>query len=75
MPTLDVKIPHDLKTKMKQHDELDWDKLIQGFIRSQLFKIELADSLASKSDLTEEEAAEIGDKIKKEIARRHELVK
>jgi len=75
MPTVDIKIPHDLKEKMKEHDELDWDRLIQGFIRSRLSKIELADSLASKSELTEEEAAEIGDKIKEGIARRHGLVK
>lgn len=75
MPTVDIKIPHDLKEKMKKHDEMDWDKLIQRFIRSRLSKIELAASLASKSKLTEEEAFEIGNKIKEGIARRHGLVK
>ncbi len=75
MPTIDIEIPHDLKEKMKEHDGLDWDRLIQGFIRSRLSKIELADHLASKSELTDEEAEEIGDKIKEGIARRHGLVK
>lgn len=75
MPTVDIKISHDLKEKMKEHDELDWDKLIQGFIRSRLSKLELGDSLASKSELTDEEAEEIGDKIKEGIAERHGLVK
>lgn len=75
MPTVDIKIPHDLKEKMNEHDELDWDKLIQGFIRSRLSKLELADSLASKSELTDKEAEEIGDKIKEGIAKRHGLVK
>lgn len=53
---------------------VDWDRLIQGFIRSRLSKIELADPLASKSDLIEEDAVEIGDKIKEGIARRHGLL-
>ena len=75
MPTVDINIPHDLKEKMKEHDEVDWDRLIQGFIRSRLSKLELADSLASKSELTDEEAEEIGDKIKEGIAERHGLVK
>ena len=75
MPTVDIKIPQDLKEKMKEHDEVDWDRLIQGFIRSRLSKLELADSLASKSELTDEEAEEIGDKIKEGIAERHGSVK
>ena len=75
MPTVDIKIPHDLKEKMKEHDELDWDKLIQDFIRTRLSKLELADSLASKSELTDKEAGEIGDKIKEGIAKRHGSVK
>jgi len=75
MPTVDIKTPHELKEKMKEHDEVDRDRSIQGFIRSRLSKLELADSLASKSELTDEEAEEIGDKIKEGIAERHVLVK
>ncbi len=75
MPTVDVKIPHDLKEKMDRHNEINWDELIQRFISSHLSRIELADSIASKSELSEEEALEIAEKIKEGMAQRHGLVK
>lgn len=75
MPTVAIKVPHDLKKKMEQHEEINWDELIQRFISERISKIELADSIASQSDLTEEDAQDIGDKIKRGIAERHGLVK
>ena len=60
---------------MDDHEEIDWDELIQRFIKKHLSRIELANSLASKSKMTSEEAYEIGDKIKKGIAEKHGLVR
>jgi len=37
-------------------------------------KLELIDDILSKSELTEEDALEIGRKIKREIAKKHGLV-
>ncbi len=75
MPIVDVRIPNDLKEKMDRHDDINWNELIQRFISSHLSQIELADSIASKSKLTEEDAAEIAKKIKEGMAKKHGLVK
>ena len=75
MPKIEIKVPNDLKEKMNDHRNIDWDELIQMFIKNYLFKIELADSIASKSEMTPEDAIEIGDDIKRGIAERHGLVK
>lgn len=74
MPTVAIKIPYDLKNRMEKHKEIDWDELIQKAIKTQLSRIELADSLSSASQLTEDEATEIGEDIKKGIAKKHGLI-
>ncbi|MFO7992356.1 MAG: hypothetical protein R6U61_08730 [Thermoplasmata archaeon] len=74
MPTVAVKIPYDLKNRMEKHKEIDWDVLIQKAIKNQLSRIELADSITSKSELTEDEALEISEDIKKGMAERHGLI-
>ncbi len=74
MPTVAIKIPYDLKNRMEKHKEIDWDELVQKAIKTQLSRIELADSLSSSSQLTEDEALEIGEDIKKGMAKRHGLM-
>ena len=44
-------------------------------IRDQARKLDLMDKLLSKSELTEEDAERIGQKIKHGIAKRHGLIK
>lgn len=74
MPTVGIKIPHDLKKRMEEHEEINWDEIIQRAIKKQLSKLELADSLASKSELSEDEALELSEEIKEGIAERHGLI-
>jgi hypothetical protein len=44
-------------------------------LQEHLDKIAMIEEIASKSKLTEKDAEEIGNKIKREIAKRHGLVK
>ncbi|MFW9993032.1 MAG: hypothetical protein ACFFD4_13395 [Candidatus Odinarchaeota archaeon] len=74
MTSISFSIPEDLKRIIDKHSTVNWDDIVRKALWAQARKLELVDSLASKSDLTEEEdALEIGRELKKRIAERHGL--
>lgn len=75
MSKISVRVPEDLKKKMERHKEVNWSEVVRESIQDHLTKLELVESISSRSKLSEEEAEEIGEKIKKGIAERHGLIK
>lgn len=73
MPKLSIRVSEDLKGEMEKHREINWSEIARKAFHQQLRKIELADKLVSESKLTKEEAKQIGEKIKKGIAEKHDL--
>ena len=73
MSKVSVRIPQDLKNSMDDHQEINWSEIAREAFRKELKKIELANSITSKSELTAEDAEEIGEKVKEGIAERHGL--
>ncbi|MEM0493034.1 MAG: hypothetical protein QXS02_03650 [Candidatus Thermoplasmatota archaeon] len=67
-------IPEDLYKIIKKHKEIKWSEIARKAMWEQARKLELIDTLLSKSELTEKDALEIGKKIKHEIAKKHRLV-
>jgi len=67
-------IPEDLHKIIKKHREIKWSEIARKAMWDQARKLELIDSILSKSELTEKDALEIGRKIKHEIAKKHGLV-
>jgi len=67
-------IPEDLHKIIKKHKEIKWSEIARKAMWDQARKLELIDNILSKSELTEEDALEIGRKIKREIAKKHGLV-
>jgi len=68
-------IPEELHIIMKKHKEIKWTEVARTAIWDKAKRLELMDKLLSKSELTNEDAIEIGRKIKHEIAKKHGLVK
>lgn len=75
MTNMTLAIPEDLYKIIKKHKEIKWTEIARQAMWEQARKIELMDNLLSKSELTEEDALEIGRKIKREIAKKHGLIK
>jgi hypothetical protein len=73
MSKVSVRVPEDLKRSMDEHSKINWSEIAREAFRKELKKLELADSIASKSELTAEDAEEIGEKVKEGIAERHGL--
>ncbi|MFW6142349.1 MAG: hypothetical protein ACOC53_07305 [Candidatus Saliniplasma sp.] len=71
MPTMSVRIPEDLKNEIDGHPEINWSEVIRQSMWKYLRRLELADEIASKSELTEAEAKELSEKVKKDIAKHY----
>ena len=74
MTNMTLAIPEELHKIIKKHKEIKWTEIARQAMWEQARKLELMDNLLSKSELTEEDALEIGRKIKREIAKKHGLV-
>ena len=75
MANLTLAVPEDLHQIMARHKEIKWTEVARQAMWEKARKLELMDKLLAKSELTEQEAEEIGHKIKHGIAKRHGLVK
>ena len=73
MSKISVRVPDDLKKSMEERSEMNWSEVARKAFEKELKKLELADSIASKSELTAEDVEEIGEKVKKGIAERHDV--
>ena len=73
MSKVSVRVPDDLKKSMEERSEMNWSEVARKAFEKELKKLELADSIASKSELTAEDVEEIGEKVKKGIAERHDV--
>ncbi len=73
MSKVSVRVPDDLKKSMEKRSEMNWSEVARKAFEKELKKLELADSIASKNELTAEDVEEIGEKVKKGIAERHDV--
>ena len=73
MTNMTIAIPEDLHKVMRKHKHIKWSEIARQAIHNQAKKLEMMDKILSKSELTEDEAIELGRKINKGIARRHGL--
>lgn len=68
MPHTTIRIPKELKEAMKKHKEINWSAVARQAFRAYLRKLEIAEEIASKSKLTEEDVNELSEKIKRKVA-------
>ncbi len=73
MSKVSVRVPDNLKKSMEERSEMNWSEVARKAFEKELKKLELADSIASKSELTAEDVEEIGEKVKKGIAEKHDV--
>ncbi len=70
MGTLSVSVPDELKEQMVQLEEVNWSAVARKAFEEKITEIAFLRTLAKKSKLTERDAAEIADKINREMARK-----
>ena len=73
MVNMTLAIPEELSKLIKKHDEVRWSEIARKAMWEHAKRLELMDNLVKNSKLTEKDIEEIGNKIKKSIAKRHGL--
>ena len=75
MTNITFAVPEDLYEIMQRYKEIKWSEVARKALWDKARKLDLMDKLLAHSELTEEDALEIGRKINKGIAKRHSLLK
>lgn len=75
MTNVTLAVSEDLHMIMQKHKDIKWSEVARQAMWEKARKLELMDKLLAKSTLTEEDALELGRKIKHGIAKKHGLVK
>ena len=65
-----LSVSDDVYDKMKEFSEIKWSEVVRKTIEERIALLESIEVIASKSKLTEKDAFEIGEKIKRGMARR-----
>jgi len=73
MPTMTLSVPNDLYTVIKHHEEIKWSVIARNAMWEYARRIQLVDSILDKSELTEDDAAQIGRLIKKAVREQHDI--
>jgi predicted translin family RNA/ssDNA-binding protein len=71
MTNVTLAVPEELHRIMKNHPEIKWSEVARQAMWEYAKKLELLDSIATRSRLTEKQALEVGKAIKKDILRRY----
>ncbi len=71
MANLTLSIPTDLKVRMGKFPEINWSEVARQAILEKARILEQMQQMLSKSELTENEAVELGREVKKRVAKKH----
>ncbi len=66
-----LSIPNELKDQMDQFPEINWSEVARSAIKEKVVDLTLLKEFTSKSELTEEDALELGRKVNKALAKRY----
>ena len=71
MVNMTLSIPKELKDQMDQFPEINWSEVARIAIRDKIADLNLLKEFTSKSELTEEDALELGRKVSKALSKRY----
>lgn len=67
-----VKIPQDIAALLRKHKKINFGEVAKDAIVRKALEVEVLESIAGKSKLTEGDAEEIGTLVKKGLRKRYE---
>ncbi len=74
MTNMTLAVPEDLHEIMQKHKEIKWSEVARQAMWEKARKFELMDKILSKSKFTEKDTLEMGRKVNKDIAKKHNLI-
>jgi len=64
-------VPKELKTQMDQFPEINWSEVARKAFREKVEDLKFLKEFTSKSELTEDDALELGRKVNKALSKRY----
>jgi hypothetical protein len=71
MTNVTLAVPKELHAEMRKHPEVRWSEVARIAFQREVHRLHVIDRLLANSRLTEEDAVELGRKIRRSAARRH----
>ncbi len=71
MVNVTLAVPEELHKIMKKHPEIKWSEVARQAMWEYARKLELLDEIAGRSKMSDKEATEIGNKVKKRIGEKY----
>ena len=71
MAGLTLAIPDDVKKEMEKFPEINWSEIARAAIKRRLLILTKLREFTEDSDITEEEAYELGERVSKSLSKRH----
>lgn len=72
MVSVTLSVPEEMREKMDEHPEINWSEVARQSIDRKLRELEFLEEFKKHSELTEEDAVELGRKLKQDIAEHYE---
>jgi len=73
MVSITLAVPQDMKKSMETFQDVNWSAVAREAIKKKLILLEKFREFTKDSTVTEEDALELGRKLKSAIAKRHGL--
>ncbi len=74
MPNVTLAVPEELHRIMKKHPEIKWTEIARTAMKQYAARLEVIEDITSQGKLSEQDALEIGDSVKRDLARRYRKV-
>ena len=71
MPTITLSVPEELKKEMDKSKFINWSEVARVAIKEKVVQLKILESIASKSKLSENDAVEIGRKIRSSLHKKY----
>jgi hypothetical protein len=72
MVEMKISVPSELKHQMDEFPEIDWSLVARTAIKRTLQELHMLRQFTSESEITEEEAIELGAKVSINLAKRYQ---
>jgi len=70
MTTMTLSVPAELKHKLEEFPEINWSEVARQAFMQKIKDLEFLKEFKAESEMTEEEAVELGRKVRKKLAKK-----
>jgi len=71
MVSITLAVPEELKNEMEKYPDINWSAVAREAIKNKVLMLHKFKEFAKDSEMTEQDALEMGRKVNKQVAKRH----